>query len=259
MPESSDTLKFSVITVTYNNLAGLSETAKSVLGQQFDDFEWIVVDGGSRDGSPAFMNALDASNMKWVSEPDKGIFDAMNKGIRQAVGDYCIFMNAGDLFASPAVLRNVAMAIGAQRPTLVYGNACEFSGDQIWKKPARSTRANFYVMFTHHQAIFYRRDALEDGYDLSYKFSADWALTVRMLRRPNVSTLKYSGDVCHFERGGVSQGHAHRSEINLEHWRIYRQESGMNIVLAAALWTAKTSTNRLRRYFPTIYDKLRYS
>ncbi|MCK1468415.1 glycosyltransferase family 2 protein [Bradyrhizobium sp. CW10] len=259
MTAVSSAVKFSVVTVTYNNHSGLSETAKNVLGQDFGDYEWIVIDGGSTDGTSAFLNGLEDSNIKWISEPDKGIFDAMNKGIRLAVGEYCIFMNAGDLFANPSVLRDVAEAIGTERPTLVYGDACEFAGSQIWKKPARSTRANVYVMFTHHQAIFYRRDALEAGYDLSYKFSADWALTVRILRAPNVSVLKYSGDVCHFERGGVSQGDAHRSEINLEHWRIYRQESEMGLMLAALLWFAKTSTNKVRRYFPRVYDRLRYS
>lgn len=250
--------KFSVITVTFNNASGLSKTLQSVLEQTFADFEWIVVDGKSADETTSLLQQIDDPRVKWVSERDNGIFDAMNKGIKVSSGDYCIFMNAGDCFFDQFVLESVDRLVGDRRPTIVYGDACETDGQQRFEKPARSPHANFYVMFTHHQSIFYLRSALGEGYDLSYKFSSDWALTTRLLNDPEVSTLRYPANVCLFERGGVSQGETHRRRINAEHWRIYVEETKMNPALAAILWAAKVGTNTARRFFPKLYDAIRY-
>jgi putative colanic acid biosynthesis glycosyltransferase len=250
---------FSIITVTYNNLEGLIKTSQSVMEQTFEDFEWIVVDGGSTDGTVQFLRSFDRRKIKWLSENDNGIYDAMNKGLRLSCRDYCIFMNAGDRFYDPSVLMEVSSAIDLDRPCIVYGDSCEATENKRWYKPARSPRSNFYVMFTHHQAIFYLRKELGSGYDLSYRFSADWALTTRILNNPTAQILHYPRTVCLFERGGVSQRHAHRKEINAEHWRIYTQESKMNLPLAAVLWVVKVGTNTVRRYLPKLYDVIRYS
>lgn len=251
-------MRISVVTVTYNNLQGLRKTSASVLSQTFEDFEWIVVDGSSTDGTLEFLSSLDSHRVKWSSEKDDGIYHAMNRGIDRSRGEYCIFMNAGDEFADTSVLFKVSDAIGARQPAIVYGDAFEVTEGKKLFKPARNPKANYYVMFTHHQSIFYRRQALGDGYDLSYQFSADWALTTRILNTPNVSIQRYDGAVCLFERGGVSQGQQHRRVINAEHWRIYTEESGMNPMLAGALWTAKVGTNTMRRYLPGLYDFVRY-
>jgi putative colanic acid biosynthesis glycosyltransferase len=181
----------------------------------------------------------------------------MNKGIKLLRGEYCIFMNAGDRFLDASVLMNVSDAIGLDRPAIVYGDSCEVGG-QKWYKPARNPKANFYVMFTHHQSIFYRRQALGRGYDLSYKFSGDWALTTRILNAPNTRVLRYERVICLFERGGISQSQEHRKVINAEHWRIYVEESAMNRLVAMVLWTAKVGTNTMRRYLPWLYDFVRY-
>jgi putative colanic acid biosynthesis glycosyltransferase len=245
--------------VTYNNLHGLRKTSASVLAQTCEDFEWIVVDGGSTDGTSKFLSDLDQPKIKWLSEKDGGIYDAMNKGIIRSCGEYCIFMNAGDEFADSAVLGSVSKAIGVDQPTIVYGDAFEVAPGKRWYKPARTPKANFYVMLTHHQSIFYRRQALGTGYDLSYKFSADWALTTRILNDTGTQTQRYNGPVCLFERGGISQSEEYRQVINAEHWRIYVEESAMNPILAGILWTTKVGTNRLRRSLPWLYDLVRYA
>src|SRR5262245_38437900 len=89
---------FSIVTITYNDLAGFRETAASVAGQTFKNFEWIVVDGGSTDGTLDFLDVFPRRPDQRISEPDKGIYDAMNKGIERASGVYTIFMNGGDRF-----------------------------------------------------------------------------------------------------------------------------------------------------------------
>ena len=251
-------MRFSVVTVTYNNLEGLRKTADSIVAQTCEDFEWIVVDNGSTDGTTQFLSDFDQQKITWLSEKDSGIYDAMNNGINLARGEYCIFMNAGDQFSDPTVLSNVSQAIGLDQPTIVYGDAFEAAADKRHYKPARDPKANFYVMFTHHQSIFYRRQALGTGYDLSYKFSADWALTTRLLNAPNTQVLRYDGAVCLFERGGISQSQEHRKTINAEHWRIYVEESRMSRVVAGVLWTAKVATNKMRRHLPWLYDLVRY-
>ena len=88
-------MRFGVVTVTYNNIQGLRKTSESVLAQSFEDFEWIVVDGGSTDGTMEFLSNLDQSRVRFLSEKDDGIYDAMNKGIDRTRADYCIFMKCG--------------------------------------------------------------------------------------------------------------------------------------------------------------------
>lgn len=105
MPENP---LFSIITVTLNNLPGLRKTRDSVTAQQFQDFEWLVVDGGSSDGSVEFLQDCTAN---FTSAPDKGPFDAMNKGLERARGQYLLFLNAGDTLAAPDVLRQIAQRI----------------------------------------------------------------------------------------------------------------------------------------------------
>ena len=104
---------FSIITVTRNNLPGLKRTHDSLKIQICHDFEWVVVDGASTDGTPDYLRTTGAI---WVSEPDSGLYDAMNKGLGNAVGDYIVFMNAGDLFAAPDVLDKIKSPIAAARP-----------------------------------------------------------------------------------------------------------------------------------------------
>ena len=168
----------SVVTVTFQNLNGLIRTSESFCTSDSDLFEWIVIDGGSSDDTLEWLQSATLPNLRWISEPDRGIFDAMNKGISRAQGAYVIFMNAGDCFATPSTIRSIIDALGSTRPALIYGDSVEVSTNgRSFHKPARHPKWNIYSMFTHHQSILYRRDLLEDGYDLSYCLSGDWALT----------------------------------------------------------------------------------
>ena len=100
-------MKYSIITINYNNKEGLRETIESVIHQTFHDFEYIVIDGGSTDGSADILREYDKYITYWVSEPDRGIYHAMNNGIKQAHGTYFIFMNSGDCFYNDSVLNDV--------------------------------------------------------------------------------------------------------------------------------------------------------
>lgn len=122
-------MRFSVVTVCYNAAGVLEQTMESVLGQTYADVEYIVVDGGSTDGSADIISRYSGRLAWWCSEPDGGIYDAMNKGLARCTGRYVCFMNAGDRFASPTVLAQVA----ALHPTatVLYGNTLLTNGEVI--------------------------------------------------------------------------------------------------------------------------------
>lgn len=101
-------MKISVITISYNAASCIESTINSVIAQKYDDFEYIIVDGVSNDGTLDIIQKYDKSISHWISEPDSGIYNAMNKAVRMASGEYCIFMNAGDIFANPLVLKQVS-------------------------------------------------------------------------------------------------------------------------------------------------------
>lgn len=249
---------FSVVTITYNNVSGLQKTAQSVNSQTLRDFEWVVVDGGSNDGSIDFLKEIECDRLHFKSEPDRGIFDAMNKGLDRCNGNYVIFMNAGDCFANNEVLDRVSSKIGSGcEHIILYGDSLEFNGKQYLIKYARSARHNSYSMFTHHQSQFYRTDdAKHLGYDLSYRLSADWVMTTRLLQRGSAYNLQFP--VCNFERGGISQRREQRRILDRELFRIYREEQRHSLFISALLWITKTSSNKFREVSPRLYDLLRF-
>lgn len=167
-------MKLSIVTITYNNLAGLRLTKESLQKQSYKAFEWIVIDGGSTDGSKEYLEALDWQHGYWCSEPDKGVYDAMNKGIAKASGDYLLFMNAGDAIHASTTLE---MALQYEfSEDIVYGDAMFLCA----KGPMRvmyddvMTLKRLYDYSINHQSTFIRTSLLkEKNYDLTYKVAAD--------------------------------------------------------------------------------------
>lgn len=213
-------ITFSIITITKGNPQGFWRTKASVEAQDYTGYEWIVIDGDK--------------------EPDAGIYDAMNKGIDRACGNYLIFMNAGDVFAAPDVLTRVAASL-KNTPDFIYGDAYE--GPHY--KPARhDIRAG---MITHHQAMFYRRGSLR--YDLKYRIAADYKFTIEAIQAANILYLPFA--ICVFEEGGVSQ---RKSALGQSEQQAIRLEFGIpsarvNFMQIAARW--------LKRVFPSAYWALR--
>lgn len=250
---------FSIVTITWNNLAGLRATSRSVLEQQFRDFEWIVIDGASTDGTADLVQTEFAHADVFVSESDKGLYDAMNKGLERAQGAYVIFMNGGDTFADSEVLKTVAALPEFGKADLVYGDAYEVDGDYVVYKPAMSSRAAPYTMFAHHQSMFYRREALCDlRYDLSYRIAADWVLTAQLMQKGGqVHYIPQA--ICRFERDGLSQSSSDKvvKLMREERNRAMREVFRLNPVVAQGLLAVKGSVEAIRRRFPGLYDRLR--
>lgn len=250
---------FSIITITWNNLAGLRATSRSIEQQAFRDFEWIVIDGNSSDGTAELARTEFAHADIFLSEPDAGLYDAMNKGLERSTGDYVIFMNGGDGFADANVLSSIAALPEFGEADLIYGDAYEVDGDYVVYKPAMSARAVPYTMFAHHQSMFYRRSALDSlRYDLSYRIAADWVLTAQLMQKGG--PIHYTPHaICRFERDGLSQSSSAKivRQIREERVRAMREVFHLNPFVARGLLGVKGSVEAIRRRFPKLYDRLR--
>ena len=173
-------MKLSIITINYNNLEGLKRTYDSVVSQTCQDFEWIIIDGGSTDGSREFIEERQDMFACWCSEPDKGIYNAMNKGIAKAKGEYLNFMNSGDCFYDEHTLEYFYREYTLSHNIAVfYGNA-DFYDDNgtlfIHMVLPDRIDAQFYSNGHNisHQSSFIKSSILKEHlYDESYKLAAD--------------------------------------------------------------------------------------
>ena len=170
--------KFSVITINYNNVEGLRATMESVLNQTCQDFEYIVIDGGSTDGSLEVIRAYADRLDYWVSEADRGVYHAMNKGIGQAQGEYLNFMNSGDCFHSPRVLEEVVSEV--EGCDILLGRYCNRDTQEV--KQVRRGPVTLLTLLKepfNHQSMFYARSLFaERQYDESLRIQSDFKFNV---------------------------------------------------------------------------------
>lgn len=190
--------RITVITVAYNALDALCKTMKSVEMQDYGNIEYIVVDGGSKDGTSSFLADYKGKLTKWVSEPDKGIYDAMNKGVGMATGDYCIFMNAGDTFAGNDTVSKV-VASGIDGADVVYGDIYK-NGSRVHAKSPR----NCHKMFYCHQSAFVSTQCLRAfPFDIRHRMSADFK-QAKQLILANKSFRQLDMVIADFDTSGIS-------------------------------------------------------
>lgn len=181
---------FSIITVTYNAASTLPATLASVKEQSCKQYEYIVMDGLSKDNTVEMAKAADIPNARIFSSSDKGLYDAMNKAIDEATGDYLIFLNAGDAFHAPDTLQTIADAIVANgRPDIIYGQTQLVNanrqriGDRHLIAPEELTFKSFAQgMLVCHQAFIASRK-IAQHYNLQYRFSADYEWCLRCLKQ----------------------------------------------------------------------------
>ncbi len=171
-------MRLSIITINYNNCGGLQKTIDSVVKQTWRDFEWIVIDGGSTDGSKELIEHYQDQFSYWCSEPDKGVYNAMNKGIAKARGEWISFMNSGDMFNSPDVLDYVFF--WGKDQDILYGKwIAEFGNFEKVITPSYTSQpAILWRENICHQAMFFRKTLFKTGYDESFKIYADWAKNI---------------------------------------------------------------------------------
>lgn len=209
--------KLSIITVNLNNISGLARTIESVEVQTWRDFEWIIVDGGSTDGSKQLIEELasrwrsDVSQLYWVSESDKGIYNAMNKGISQSLGEYLLFLNSGDWLYEETTLEQV-MCKGLNEDICFGHIALHQHGGNIVTQGPTSSGFSLFGLVEHaipHPASFIRRSLFKQYglYDESYRIAADQEFFWRVIVKHNCMVKYLDMIISHMEDGGISHTH----------------------------------------------------
>ncbi len=197
--------KISVITVCRNARHALEKTIKSVKGQSYGNIEYIVIDGASTDGSSEYLESLGDKIDILVSEPDRGIYDAMNKGIARASGEWLIFMNAGDTFASDNTLDSIFSSPDDYSGYgIIYGDVIKTGIDGIPRRKKAEPPHNSHRMFFCHQSSLIRRtDALSTPFDTRYRMSADLCQMKTLLKK-GVKFKQIGMPIAVFDTSGVS-------------------------------------------------------
>ena len=210
-------MKISVITVCYNSIATLQDTLESILRQTYPDMESIVVDGASKDGTVELIEKYShqfSGRMKWLSEPDKGIYDAMNKGISMATGDIIGFLNADDYYQDGGVLETIAEAFARHGADAVHGNLHYINGAREIVRTWRGTEyrpGSFQRGWCPAHPTFYcKRDCFTryGGFDPAIGSAADFELMLRFIEKNHISTAYIDRDMVFMRTGGSSTEHA---------------------------------------------------
>jgi glycosyltransferase involved in cell wall biosynthesis len=211
---------FSIITVVYNDAANLEKTIQSVVGQTNHNYEYIVIDGGSKDGTIDVIKQHQTQITLWKSEPDKGIYDAMNKGIKAARGKFINFLNAGDTYFSPNVLQLVSET-QARLPQveIVYGQAVRRSSESSnlkFIKGGQVTTSNLFTSIPFcHQAIFYQTPLFQEVglYDITYRVTADYQWLIRYYNsRQTLAKMHFlNSNLVEYAEGGYSFINIHKA------------------------------------------------
>ncbi|MDR1222266.1 MAG: glycosyltransferase [Tannerella sp.] len=217
-------MKLSIITVNKNNAAGLEKTMQSVVTQTFIDFEYIVIDGGSDDGSTEIIKKYADKVTFWVSEPDSGIYNGMNKGIKQAHGDFCLFLNSGDWLIEAETLRNVFDEIAGLDEADVYYSDCITTDGSCLKKPDEciSTADLIVVNINHQNSITRRFLFLEHGlYNESLTITADWEFWLKEKWQYDSKFRHIKTNISIYDNSGISSRIDYSNQSNIALYNVF--------------------------------------
>lgn len=193
----------SVVTICYNAKNDLEKTILSVLSQTYQDIEYIIIDGGSTDGTVDIIHKYSERLFYWISEPDKGIYDAMNKGMDRATGSWINFMNAGDTFCDNEVIKNIFGYNDLSDYSVIYGDCYVSKLNQLQYLKAFSMKKVHVQMPFCHQSSFIRKTRLRFSIDL--KIAADYQMIYEYYRMNGISSFLYiSKPISVFDATGIS-------------------------------------------------------
>jgi len=218
--------KISIITINYNNIQGLVKTVEGVMNQTFKDYEYIIIDGGSNDGALDYLKSIDTKIDYWVSEPDKGIFSAMNKGIEKATGEYLLFLNSGDCLNGKGVLNN-------------FINHQDFKGDIIYgdlkfaksgMKFSNHLTPFFFIMSSlPHQATLFKKEVFDQMglYDETLKISSDRGFYIKCFLSNQFQFQHIPLELTFFDQSGISRNPEQRALKTEEDHKIFKKYYGI--------------------------------
>lgn len=219
--------KFSIITINLNNASGLKKTIKSVIDQTFSDFEYIVVDGGSKDGSADSIKEFNEKITYYISEKDNGIYNAMNKGIANSKGEYLLFLNSGDYLSNRTVL-NEAFSLSGGTEDVIYGDFQRSFPDgktDFIRMPDEINSEYLLKKSLAHPATFLRRELFYKYgfFDETYKIAADHAFFVRLFLMTSLKYKHINLTISNFSMDGISSKPGSFLQINEERSRAFSE------------------------------------
>jgi glycosyltransferase involved in cell wall biosynthesis len=253
-------IKFTIVTCTYNAEAVLQRTLDSVMKQTYCNIEHLIIDGVSKDKTLTMVKAYQHKNdvgesaheILVFSEPDKGLYDAMNKGIDRATGDYLIFLNAGDVFSSEDTLEFVEGCVGEgeELPGVLYGDTDIVNMEGHFLRHRRLTppkrlswRSFMWGMLVCHQSFYARADIAKGiHYNLDYRFSADVDWCIRIMResaRRHLPLRNVNAVITNYLDGGMSVQN-HKASLK-ERFQVMRSHYGLLTTLFVHAWFAVRS------------------
>lgn len=213
--------KLSIITINFNNSTGLKKTIESVVHQSFTDYEYIIIDGGSNDGSVDWIKRCSDKLNYWVSEPDKGIYNAMNKGIRKATGEYCLFLNSGDQLTEPNILNQVFALPFSE--DFVYGNTLYDNMCQSY--PGKISLTYLISKSLPHQSTLIKKSLFESIglYNEENRIISDWEFVLKAIHLHSCSYKYLSGiTISKLESPGISQQMKYIATRNAETEKVFK-------------------------------------
>lgn len=220
--------KITIITVVFNGIKQLKETIESVLNQTSQDFEYLIVDGGSTDGSIELIKTYEHQLKFWISEKDDGIYDAMNKGVKRASGNWVCFLNCGDVFVNHSCLDSVSSGLSLhQSPDVLYGDILVYSSDKTPITRIAEDPHNAHKMYFCHQSAFVKTTLLRQyPFDLSYPMSADFKF-FKICYRLKCRMVHLKQPLVLYDRNGISN--TSRNEGIKENIRVVKEmDSGLD-------------------------------
>ena len=204
--------KVSIITISYNSESTIEQTIKSVLTQTYSDIEYIIIDGGSKDKTPVKVKSFKSGISKFISEPDKGIYDAMNKGLKLASGDIIGFLNADDFLYDENVIEDIVNEFKRKDADVIYGNKIYVDPvntqkiTRVWK-PGLYNRLNFKRGWMPPHLSTYIKKSMYDKcgkFNLGFKIAADYELLFRIMYINNAKSFYLDRNIVFMRAGGVS-------------------------------------------------------
>lgn len=241
--------KISIITINYNNFEGLKTTFESVKNQTYQAFEYIVIDGASTDGSLKVLEDNSSFVDYWISEPDKGVYHAMNKGIHKASGEYLLFLNSGDHFYSHTVLeKNHHYLI---EKDIIYFNLQVIENQKTFIKnyPEILSFSYFVEDTLPHPATFIKRDAFfkTNLYKKDFKILSDWKFFIDAICKFNLTYKKIEGTLSTFYIGGMSSNPENRALKFNERQQVLNQDYAIFMNDIKDILTNKKTIENLRK------------
>jgi glycosyltransferase involved in cell wall biosynthesis len=236
----------SIITINLNNLKGLTNTYNSLFRVIGSNVEFIVVDGGSSDGSKEFIRENEECISKWISEPDFGIYDAMNKGVKMAEGEYCLFLNSGDILFSDKILFDILPYCNGKNH--IISGSLKMGTSNVWEVPEKINFFHFLESTLPHQSTVVKKSLLlKYPYNVNLKIVGDWAFFLKAFKNEEIiNFVKLDLVIAIFDTTGISSLPENQRAIMNEKNKVIIDELGLG--LSVTLNNVKNCHSKLRGF-----------